>query len=131
MKLDLTTGPAHLKIVIDPPAPRGQRRKVWLQLALATGDTLIGMSACDSRDQFVRWIGRKRAAERLVYGGGNGWEGAWVQIGPPSDPHRRKFVPLVFAEKADRAALWAAVLGPRFATRHSIVGTSVRELAHV
>lgn len=129
MKLDLTTGPAHLKIIVDPPAPRGQRRKVWLQLSLATGDTLMGMSACDLRDQFVRWIGRKRAAERLLYGGGNGWEGAWAQIGPPSDPHRRKCVPLVLAEKTDRAALWAAVLGPKFAHRRAAVA-SVRELAH-
>ena len=112
MKISLSTGTATLRIRIAPAT--ANRRQVWVTLTLPDDTALAGMSACAPGDRFTRFTGKKLAFERLLFSTANGWRGGWAQIGPPNDPHRRQFVPLPLADKADRGRLWAAVLGPRY-----------------
>lgn len=125
MRVNFLSGTAHLRIRIDPPMAH-RHRSVYVTLTLPDGTELKGYSSCAPTDPFSRFTGKKLALERLLYGTGNGWLGAWTPLSHPN-PHLRRFVPMPLAEREDRAALWAAVLGSKYA----LVGaTAHREVAH-
>ena len=112
MKIALSTGTAFLRVQIGVPTPA--YRTVIVTLTLPDGTALTGQSTCAPGDQFCRFTGKKLAFERLLYGHQNGWIGAWTPLAHPN-PHLRRFVPMPLAEREDRAALWAGVLGPKYA----------------
>lgn len=127
MKITLSTGTAHMRVQFSP-ARAGEGRLTTVALELPSGDTLTGVSACSPQDNFSRFIGKKLALERLLYSTENGYHGVWTRTGHP-DPHMRRAVPLPLAERRDRAAIWAAVLGPKYTPRRERVERLTAEAA--